>query len=102
MGDLYLTKRRLEWSRHGHGRVVECREHPGEQSELKRWSFRWHARSETILEALPDVHIGPPVAIGGAVAYDAARPWVCRFDAGDTPYLSRRGEAAASTNDRRG
>ncbi|WP_437508348.1 hypothetical protein [Sorangium sp. So ce1099] len=101
MGDLYLAKRLLEWSRHGHGRVVECREHPGEQSELKRWSFRWHARSETILEALPDLHIAPPVTIGGAVAYDAARAWVCRFDAGGTPYLSRRGEAAASTSNRR-
>ncbi|XYH98822.1 hypothetical protein ACMHYB_03405 [Sorangium sp. So ce1128] len=101
MGDLYLTKRLLEWSRHGHGHVVECREHPGEQSELRRWSFRWHAHSETILDALPSLHLAPPVPIGGAVAYDADRAWVCRFDAGGTPYLSRLGEAAASASDRR-
>ncbi|WP_437953769.1 hypothetical protein WME98_25980 [Sorangium sp. So ce296] len=94
MGDLYLTRRLLEWARHGQGRSVERREHPGEPSDMKRWSFRWRAGSEALLDALPDLRIAPPVPIGGAVAYDAGRPWVCRFDLRGTPYLSRLGAAA--------
>ncbi|AUX46613.1 uncharacterized protein SOCE26_081190 [Sorangium cellulosum] len=95
LGDLYLPRRLLEWSRHDDGRIVECQEHPEKTSELSRWSFRWRAGGEVILDALPDLLSAPPVAIGGAVAYDAERPWVCRFDAIGTPYLSRLGAGPA-------
>ncbi|XXX72079.1 hypothetical protein WMF30_30980 [Sorangium sp. So ce134] len=93
IGDLYVPKRLLEWSRHGDGRTVERREHPEKPSEMSRRSFRWRAGSEAILDALPSLRDAPPISIGGAVAYDADRPWVCRFDAGGTPYLSRLGAA---------
>ncbi|AGP37983.1 hypothetical protein SCE1572_28045 [Sorangium cellulosum So0157-2] len=94
IGDLYVPKRLLEWSRHGGGRFIECQEHPEKPSEMNRWSFRWRAGREAILDALPSLREAPPVAIGGAVAYDADRPWVCRFDGGGTPYLSRFGAAS--------
>ncbi|WP_437933276.1 hypothetical protein [Sorangium sp. So ce341] len=96
IGDLFVPKRLLEWSRHGDGRSVERKEHPEKPSEMNRWSFRWRAGGEAILDALPSLRDAPPISIGGAVAYDADRPWVCRFAAGGTPYLSRLGSAAGS------
>ncbi|KYF79713.1 hypothetical protein BE17_18070 [Sorangium cellulosum] len=96
MGDLYVPKRLLEWARHDQGRIVECEERPERPSEMSRWAFRWRPGGEAILEALPRLEDAPPVSVGGAVAYDAAHPWVCRLDAAGTPYLSRLGATPAS------
>ncbi|HTN89243.1 MAG TPA: hypothetical protein VL242_36445 [Sorangium sp.] len=89
VGDFFVSRRLLEWSRHGNGRIVECQEHPERSSELSGWSFRWHAGAETILDGLPSLHVAPSISIGGAVAYDPDHPWVCRFDVGGTPYVTR-------------
>jgi hypothetical protein len=99
VGDLYVPKRLLEWCWHGQGRIVECQEHPEKPSELSRWSFRWRPGGEAILDALPSLRDAPPVAIGGAMAYDPDRCWVCRVGAGGTPFLSRL--ATASTGAQR-
>ncbi|MGK3961955.1 hypothetical protein WMF38_53740 [Sorangium sp. So ce118] len=96
LGDLYVPKRLLAWARHGQGRIVECEERPEKPSELSRWAFRWHPGGESILDALPSLEDAPPVSIGGAVAYDADHPWVCRLDVAGTPYLSRLGAAHAA------
>lgn len=89
-GDLYITKRLNEWYRHTRGRIIERRNaHHPRPSEMTRWSFRWRAGSEAILEALPSVQAAPPVSIGGATAYDPDRAWVCQFDARGTPCLGR-------------
>jgi hypothetical protein len=91
-GDLYLATRLLAWSRHTRGRVVERRkERPTNPSDMTKWSFRWCVGGEAILDELPSLEGAPPVAIGGAVAYDARRPWVCRVDAAARPYVSRLG-----------
>ncbi|WP_437816545.1 hypothetical protein [Sorangium sp. So ce1078] len=101
VGDFYVPKRLLDWSRHSHGRIIECREHPERSSELSRWSFRWRAGGEKILEQLPSLQIAPPVSIGGAVAYDADRAWVCRFDVRGTPYVTRLASADGAVGGRR-
>jgi hypothetical protein len=89
-GDLYLAARLLAWSRHTRGSIVERRrEHPANPSEMTRWAFRWRAGAEAILHALPSLGAAPPVSIGGAVAYDLKRPWVCRVDVSEKPYVSR-------------
>jgi hypothetical protein len=89
-GELYLAARLLAWSRHAQGRIVEGRkESPTSDSEMLAWSFRWRAGGEVILDALSGPQAAPPVAIGGAVAHDPDRPWVCRFDAAGEPYISR-------------
>ncbi|WP_437484812.1 hypothetical protein WME75_45895 [Sorangium sp. So ce1014] len=93
VGDLYVPRRLLEWSRHGGGRLVEYQEHPEKPSEMNRWSFRWHAGGEAILESLPSLRAAPPVSIGGCVAYDADRAWVCRFDGRGSPYITRLARA---------
>ncbi|HTN88262.1 MAG TPA: hypothetical protein VL242_31495 [Sorangium sp.] len=98
LGDLYVPKRLLEWARHGQGRIIECEERPEKPSEMSRWAFRWHPGGESILDALPSLGDAPPVSIGGAVAYDAAHPWVCRLEATGTPYLSRLGAAPAASD----
>lgn len=95
-GDLYIAKRLNEWYHHTRGRIIERRNaHHPRPSEMTRWSFRWRAGSEAILEALPSVQAAPPVSIGGATAYDPDRAWVCQFDARGTPYLSRFGTASS-------
>ena len=89
-GDLYLPRRLLAWSRHTENRLVERRkESPPSSSEMLAWSFRWRKGSEAILKALPELQAAPSEPLGGAVAYDPERPWVCRFDGGGTPYVSR-------------
>lgn len=89
-GDLYLAARLLAWSRHAHGRVVERREEAGSPGgEMTRWAFRWHPGGERILDGLPGLGAAPPVSIGGAVAYDPARPWARRLDSAGEPYVSR-------------
>ncbi len=89
-GDLYIAKRLNEWYRHTRGRIIERRNaHHPRPSEMTRWSFRWRAGSEEILDALPSVQAAPPVSIGGATAYDPDHVWVCQFDVRGTPYLSR-------------
>jgi hypothetical protein len=96
-GDLYLAARLLAWSRHARGLVVERRrERPASPSEMTTWSFRWRAGGEAIVAELPSLGAAPPVAIGGAVAHDPERPWVCRLDAAGNPYVSRLGGASAS------
>lgn len=100
VGDFYVSKRLLDWSRHSHGRIVERRENPESSSDLSRWSFRWRAGSEKILDQLPSLQVAPPVPIGGAVAYDADRAWVCRFDARGTPYVTRLTTAGDSAGTR--
>ncbi|WP_437709765.1 hypothetical protein WMF45_34820 [Sorangium sp. So ce448] len=95
-GDLYVAKRLNDWYRHTRGRIVERRNaHHPRPSEMTRWSFRWRAGSEAILEALPSVQAAPPVSIGGATAYDPDRVWACQFDARGTPYLSRFGTVSS-------
>jgi hypothetical protein len=76
-GDLYVMARLHAWFHHTKGRIVERRQeyHP-RGSEMLQWSFRWHPGGEAILEALPSLDVGPPVEIGGAVAYDPDHPWV--------------------------
>ncbi|WP_441289251.1 hypothetical protein ACSRUE_00175 [Sorangium sp. KYC3313] len=96
VGDLYVSERLLSWSRHTHGRIIECEEHPEKSSELSRWSFRWRAGGEAILDALPSLQVAPPVAIGGAVAYDPEHAWICRFDVRGTPYVTRLAAADGS------
>jgi hypothetical protein len=96
LGDLYLVSRLLAWSSHTRGRVVERRRpHPARPSEMMGWAFRWHEGGEKILSALPGLEVAPKVEVGGAVAYDPDRPWVCRVDAAAEPYVSqgRRPEA---------
>jgi hypothetical protein len=89
-GDLYLAARLLAWSQHTQGSIVERRkESLPSGSEMLAWSFRWREGGEAILNTLPDVRTAPPVAIGGAVAYDPKRPWVCRFEGGGTPFVTR-------------
>lgn len=89
-GELYLAARLLAWSRHTGGRVVERRkESPASGSEMLAWSFRWNTGGEAILEGLSGPQAAPPVAIGGAVAYDPTRSWVCCFDATGGPYINR-------------
>lgn len=81
-GDVYVARRLMEWSRHTNGGIVERREeHPANPSDLTDASFRWHAGGEAILEALPSLDAAPPVELGGAIAYDPRRPWVCRVGA---------------------
>jgi hypothetical protein len=90
MGDLYVAKRLDDWYRHTRGRTIERRNtHHPRPSEMTRWSFRWRAGAEEILEGLSNVRAAPPVTIGGATAYDPDRVWVCRLDARGTPYLGR-------------
>lgn len=96
VGDLFLPRRLLEWSRHTRGQIVECMERPERPSDMSRWAFRWHTGGEAILDALPSLQAAQPLSIGGAVAYDADRAWVCRSDAKGTPYLSRPGAVAGS------
>lgn len=96
IGDLYVSRRLLEWARHAHGSIVECQEHPEKPSGLSRWSFRWRPGSEAILDALPSLRDAPPVSIGGAMAYDPDRGWICRFGAGGTPYLNRLATTSTS------
>lgn len=99
-GDLYVAARLLAWSRHTEGRIVERRrEHPANPSDLTRWSFRWHPGGEAILEALPSLGAAPPVAIGGAVAYDPERPWVCRVGAAG-PYVGVLARSASPSRGR--
>lgn len=97
-GDLYLAARLLAWSQHTQDSIVERRkESPPGGSEMLAWSFRWREGGEAILDTLPDIQAAPQVSIGGAVAYDPNRPWVCRFDSGGTPYVTRfvaRGRSA--------
>jgi hypothetical protein len=97
MGDVHVATRLRAWSHHTRGEVVEERdEHPPNPSELTRWSFRWHPGGEAILETLPSLGAAPPVEIGGAVAYDPARPWVTR--AGErAPCVSLLGRARGGT-----
>jgi hypothetical protein len=99
VGDLYVSERLLAWSRHGRGRIIECQEHPEKSSELSRWSFRWCAGGEAILDALPSLQGAPPISIGGAVAYDPDHAWVCRFDVRGTPYVTRLAIAGGSVDD---
>lgn len=82
IGDLYFADRLQAWYHHTQGRIVERRQeqHPN-NPEMLGWSFRWHPGGEAILEALPSLEVGPPVEIGGALAYDPDHPWVCRVDA---------------------
>ncbi|WP_437648852.1 hypothetical protein [Sorangium sp. So ce362] len=100
VGDFYVSGRLLAWSRHGRGRIIECQEHPEKSSELSRWSFRWHAGGEKILEQLPSLQVAPPVSVGGAVAYDDDRAWVCRFDVRGTPYVTRLAPADGAVGGR--
>ncbi len=53
------------------------------------WSFRWNTGGEAILGRLPDMLSAPPVAIGGALAHDPGRPWVCRVSAAGVPRIHR-------------
>ena len=100
-GDLHLAARLLAWSRHTRGRVVERREeHPGSPAEMTRWSFRWRAGGEAILDWLPTLGAAPPFAVGGAVAYDPERPWVGRLDIAGEPYLSRLATGSARSDER--
>jgi hypothetical protein len=82
IGDLYFADRLQAWFHHTQGRIVERRQeqHPN-NPEMLGWSFRWHPGGEAILEALPSLSAGPPVEIGGAVAYDPRRPWISCVDA---------------------
>jgi hypothetical protein len=97
-GDLFLAARLLAWSRHTQGTIVERRkEHPQSDSKMLAWSFRWREGGEAILDALPDVQAAPPIAIGGAIAYGPERPWVCRFDGGGVPYVTRSAPRPAAT-----
>lgn len=91
-GDLYVLKRLTEWATHTGGRIVERREESHE-SEMLAWSFRWAEGGEAILDALPTLDGAPPALLGGATAYDAARPWVCRMEAGGTPIVGPIGGA---------
>lgn len=49
------------------------------------WSFRWAEGGNAILDALPSMDVAPPVEIGGASAYDPARPWAVRLGAASVP-----------------
>ncbi|AUX29960.1 uncharacterized protein SOCE836_020550 [Sorangium cellulosum] len=100
VGDYCVLERLLAWSRHDGGRVIECEEHPEKASELSRWSFRWRAGGEEILERLPSLQAAAPVSLGGAVAYDADRAWVCRFDVRGTPYVTRLATAQGAVGGR--
>lgn len=89
-GDLYLAARLLAWSRHSRGRIVERRrERPANPADMTRWSFRWAAGGEAVLETLPSVEAAPPVAVGGAVAYAPDHPWVSRVSTAGRPYVDR-------------
>jgi hypothetical protein len=89
-GDLFVAARLLVWSHHTQDTIVERRkEYPSGGSEMLAWSFRWRKGGEAILDTLPEIQSAPPVEIGGAVAYDPERPWVCRFGIGGAPYVTR-------------
>jgi hypothetical protein len=87
-GDLYLGKRLFAWAVHSRGRLVEHRKGPPANAhELTASSFRLRKGSEGILAALPSLRAAPKAEIGGAVAYSAERPWVCRADNSLGSYL---------------
>jgi hypothetical protein len=88
-GDSSIGERLLAWSRHTRGRIVERQRARKSQNLMIDSSFRWHPGGSAILDALPTLDAAPPVEIGGAVAYDPDRPWVCRVDATAWPYVSR-------------
>jgi hypothetical protein len=100
-GDLHLAARLLAWSRHTRGRIVERRrEHPVSSAEMTTWSFRWRAGGEAILDRLPTLGAAPPLAVGGAVAYDPDRRWVGRLDVAGRPYVSRLATGSARPDER--
>jgi hypothetical protein len=88
-GDEYVAERLRAWWRHTRGRVVERQRTNKRASSMIGWSYRWHPGGEAILDALPSLDTAPPVEVGGAVAYDPDRPWVCRVEATSGPYVSR-------------
>ena len=88
-GDEYVAERLRAWWRHTRGRVVERQKTSKRASSMIGWSYRWHPGGEVILDALPSLDTAPPVEVGGAVAYDPDRPWVCRVEATSGPYVSR-------------
>lgn len=105
-GDSYVAARLLAWSRHSEGRFVEGRrESPPGDSEMLAWSFRWSTGGDAILSGLPDLESAPPVALGGAVAHDPRRPWVCRVSSAGVPRVRRpatRGSTLAPSMRTRG
>lgn len=88
-GDEYVAERLRAWWRHPRGRIVERQRTNKRASSMIGWSYRWHPGGEAILDSLPNLDTAPPVEVGGAVAYDPDRPWVCRVEATSGPYVSR-------------
>jgi hypothetical protein len=90
-GDDDVAERLRAWSHHARGRIVERQKAKAQKSRSSMigWAYRWHPGGEAILAALPSLGTAPPVEIGGAVAYDSDRPWVCRVDAVGGPYVAK-------------
>lgn len=80
-GDEYVAERLRAWWRHTRGRIVERQRTNKRASSMIGWSYRWRAGGEAILDALPSLDTAPPVEVGGAVAHDPDRPWICRVEA---------------------
>ncbi|MEO5731153.1 MAG: hypothetical protein ABI134_03115, partial [Byssovorax sp.] len=88
-GDEYIAERLHAWFCHTRGRIVERQKAHKSSSSMIGWSYRWHPRGEAILDVVPSLDVAPPVEVGGAVAYDPDRPWVCRVGAIAGPHVSR-------------